>query len=106
MDLRQLAGALDILGSLDPGVLPLHHTQVFLFISSKDSCTYKEIEQRFNLSNAAVSRICNALSSSARHRGNSLGLVEIFIDPKEGRRYRVRLSKKGKSMQQNLANIN
>tara|TARA_R100000773_G_scaffold9085_1_gene8633 strand:- start:71 stop:391 length:321 start_codon:yes stop_codon:yes gene_type:complete len=105
MDLRQLEAALDILGSLDPGVLPLHHTQVFLHISQKESCTYRDIEQRFNLSNAAVSRICNALSSNARHRDNSLGLVEIYIDPQEGRRYRVRLSKKGKSIQQNLTNI-
>tara|TARA_R100000234_G_scaffold80285_1_gene50326 strand:- start:13442 stop:13762 length:321 start_codon:yes stop_codon:yes gene_type:complete len=105
MDLRQLEAALDILGALDPGVLPLHHTQVFLFIAKQESCTYREIEERFNLSNAAVSRISNALSENARHRGNSLGLVEIFIDPQEGRRYRVRLTKKGKSIHQNLKNI-
>ena len=33
----------------------------------------------------------------ARHRVTALGLVEAYIDPTEGRRYRVRLTKKGKA---------
>ena len=51
--------------------------------------TYGQIEARFGLSNASASRSVNALSEGARHRKSALGLVEIFRDVDEGRRYRV-----------------
>ncbi len=97
MDLGQLERAFDVFGAMDPGTLPFHHAQVFLFIAQQESCTYREIEQRFAITNASASRVVNALSVFARHKKTSLGLVEVFIDPAEGRRYRVRLTKKGKA---------
>lgn len=84
-----------VLGALDPGSLPFHHAQVFLFIAGRDSCTYREIEEAFDITNASASRIVNSLGEHAKHRKNCLGLIEVFIDPAEGRRYRVRLTKKG-----------
>ncbi len=98
MDRNQLAVALEVLGSMAPGNFPVHHVQVFLFIAENTSCTYREIEEKFGVTNASASRIVNSLSDSARHRVSALGLVEVFIDPEEGRRYRVRLTKKGKSV--------
>lgn len=95
MDLDQLERAFGVFGTLDPGSLPLHHAQVFLFIAQQESCTYRDIETRFGLSNASASRIVNSLGEHANHRKTCLGLVEVFIDPAEGRRYRVRLTKKG-----------
>lgn len=95
MDLDQLERAFGVFGTLDPGSLPLHHAQVFLFVAQQESCTYRDIERRFDLSNASASRIVNSLSDHAKHRKNCLGLIEVFIDPDEGRRYRVRLTKKG-----------
>ena len=97
MDLGKLAAAFESLGSLAPGNFPIHHAQVFLFIAEKGSCTYKEIEHKFDVTNASASRIVHSLSSSASHRATCLGLVEIYIDPDEGRRYRARLTKKGKA---------
>jgi DNA-binding MarR family transcriptional regulator len=98
MDLRQLSRAMAVLGALDPGAMPLHHAQVLLLIAQGSSCTYREIEVGMNLSNASVSRTIDSLAESSNHRKTSLGLVEKFIDPAEGRRYRVRLTRKGHAL--------
>jgi len=105
MDLAQLERAFDVFGAMDPGTLPFHHAQVFLFIAQQDSCTYREIEKRFVITNASASRCVNALSEHAKHKKKALGLVEVFIDPAEGRRYRVRLTKKGQGIKQQILNL-
>lgn len=105
MDLAQLERAFDVFGAMDPGTLPFHHAQVFLFIAQQESCTYREIEQRFAITNASASRCVNALSDFAKHKKKALGLVEVFIDPAEGRRYRVRLTKKGQGIKQQILNL-
>ena len=98
MDLSQLSRALAVFGALDPGALAFHHVQVLLLIAERGSCTYKEIEQELGFSNASVSRTIDSLAESSNHRRNNLGLVEKFIDPAEGRRYRARLTRKGKAL--------
>lgn len=100
MDLDRLATALEIFGSLAPGHMPTHHVQMVLFIGTGGPAgvTYAAIEGRFGLSNASASRSVNALSDGARHRKSALGLVEIFRDVEEGRRYRVRLTAKGQAL--------
>ncbi len=98
MDRSRLAAALEVFGSLADSSLPLHQVQMVLFIGTHGpaGCTYAQIENRLGISNAAASRSVNSLSTSARHRKTEpMGLVEVFIDPAEGRRYRVRLTKKG-----------
>ena len=105
MDLGELASGLEMLGSLDPGALPLHHAQVFLFIAERGSCTYREIEQRFGISNASASRIVNSLGEHSGHRKAPLGLIRVEIDVMEGRRYRVRLAKKGEAVIRALKSI-
>lgn len=107
MDLRGLPAALDVLATPAPGAMQLHHVQIVCHLAAYGSsgCTYAEIEERFGLSNASVSRCMNALSDSARHRESALGLVEIFRDPREGRRYRCRLSKQGQALMRSVAAI-
>ena len=105
MDLGKLASGLEILGSLDPGALPLHHCAVFLYVAERGSCTYREIEQRFGISNASASRIVNSLGEHSGHRKAPLGLIQVGIDPAEGRRYRVRLTKKGEAVIRSLKSI-
>ena len=104
MDVRQLETALEVLGALAPGHMPVHHCQILLFIAAGGPAgiTYADIEARFCLSNAAASRTVNTLSEGARHRKSSLGLVEIFRDVEEGRRYRVRLTAKGAAIVRSL----
>ena len=103
--MKKLEKALKLFGDLDPGALPLHHAQIFLFIAEMKSCTYREIEEKFDISNASASRVVNSLSKKARHRQTSLGLIDVYIDPEEGRRYRARLSKKGKALLKNIQDI-
>ena len=68
MDLAQLERAFDVFGAMDPGTLPFHHAQVFLFIAQLESCTYREIEQRFAITNASASRCVIALTAHAKHK--------------------------------------
>ena len=105
MDRSRLAAALEVFASLSDSSLPLHQIQMVLFIGEHNSagCTYAAIESRLGLSNASASRSVNSLSASARHRKTEpMGLVEVFIDPSEGRRYRVRLTKKGLALMRAL----
>ena len=105
MDRSRLAAALEVFASLSDSSLPLHQIQMVLFVGEHSSagCTYAAIENRLGLSNAAASRSVNSLSASARHRKTEpMGLVEVFIDPEEGRRYRVRLTKKGLNLMRAL----
>jgi DNA-binding MarR family transcriptional regulator len=98
-----LSRALAILNALDPAALPLHHAQVFLFIGENSACAYADIEKEFDLSNASVSRICGALSNASNRRKETLNLIEIFRDPNEGRRHRVRLNAKGKAVMRSIS---
>ena len=105
MDMDQLAKAFNVFASLDPGRLPMHHAQVLLYVLRQGSCTYRDIEQAFGLSNASASRIVNSLSSESPHRKNCLDMVETIQDPAEGRRLMVRLTAKGKALARQLAEL-
>lgn len=107
MDMAQLARALQIVNTLDPGGFHLHHFQILITVweAGDAGCTYADIEGRHCLSNAAASRSVNAMSGFARHRKNAQGLVEIFRCPDEGRRYRVRLTAKGKSLMSSIEGL-
>ena len=107
MDLGKLATALQIVNSIDPGGFYLHHLSLLLSIEEAGvtGLTYADIEARHGLSNAGASRSVNALSDHARHRQKAMGLVEIFRCPDEGRRYRVRLTAKGRSVMQSIKQL-
>jgi DNA-binding MarR family transcriptional regulator len=83
---------------LDPGAIPVHHAAVLVWLAQRDSATYREISDAFDLSNAAVSRTLNSLADVSPHRKYVLGLVEIYRDAREGRRYRARINKKGRGL--------
>jgi DNA-binding MarR family transcriptional regulator len=98
MDLRKLSRALDLFAVFDPTHFPIHFVQVFLLVAASRSCTYREIEEALSITNSSVSRTINALARVHRSGLPGLGLVEPFIDPQEGRRYRVRLTSKGRAL--------
>ena len=105
MSLRQLENALALLGSLDPGNLPIHHARVLVWLAQRDNATYRQIEDECGLSNAAVSRTLNSLAEESPHRKHTLGLVEIYRDAMSGRRYKVRLNRKGKEFMRALEGL-
>lgn len=82
---------------LDPQ-MPLHFIQTFLLVAGEERCTYRQIEEELNLTNSSVSRTLAALGERHRKGERGHGLVEVFIDPGEGRRYRARLSKQGRAL--------
>jgi DNA-binding MarR family transcriptional regulator len=103
MGLDQLARALALFAVLDPQ-MPLHFLQTFLVVAQapEGSVTYREIEEALSLTNSSVSRTLNALGERHRTGDRGHGLVEVFIDPGEGRRYRARLTKRGRALAQQL----
>ena len=105
MALRQLESALALLGSLDPGNLPIHHARVLVWLAQRENATYREIETECGLSNAAVSRTLNSLAEESPHRKHTLGLVEIYRDAMSGRRYKVRLNRKGREFMRALEGL-
>ena len=105
MDLARFEAALAAFSVLDPTQLPLHHVQVFLFIAARGSCSYREIEEALNLSNASVSRTINALAEVHRTGREGHQLLAIHKDPEEGRRYLVSLSSRGKALLRQLERI-
>lgn len=101
MDLDQLQGVLRRFAVLDPQ-MPLHFLQTFLLVASMESITYRQIEEELSLTNSSVSRTLNALGDRHRKGDRGHGLVEVFIDPGEGRRYRARLTKRGRALAQQI----
>lgn len=102
MDVQSFQQVLGSFNTLDPWRMPLHHVMVFLFVAEKGIVTYREIEERFDLSNASASRIVKSLCELSPHRKTCLGLLETYKDPEEGRRYLVRLTAKGKAFKRQL----
>ena len=105
VSLRRLESALALLGSLDPGGLPLHHARVLVWLAQRDEATYQDIEAATGLSNAAVSRTLNSLAEESPHRKRTLGLIEIYRDPMSGRRYKVRLNRRGREFMRALEGL-
>jgi DNA-binding MarR family transcriptional regulator len=99
MDLDQLERVLALFAVLDPQ-MPLHFLQAFVLVAAapEGSLTYREIEEKLSLTNSSVSRTLNALGERHRKGDKGHGLIEVFIDPGEGRRYRARLTKRGRAL--------
>jgi DNA-binding MarR family transcriptional regulator len=76
----------------------IHHALALLTIARREPVTYKQLEALLGLSNAAVSRTVNSLSTDVRHRKVGLGLVEISRDKHEWRRHVVELSPAGREL--------
>ena len=100
--IKKIFNALSIFESMNPRNIPVHHVQAFLFIASNHSVTFKDIEKEFSVTNASANRIVHSLASNPKHRETSLGIVEIYIDPQEGRRYRIRTNAAGKALKKSL----
>ena len=99
MSIDQLMKAMEIIRMLNPKQLQFHHAQIFIYVANKGMCTYRELEEKFGLSNAAVSRSVCSLSEVAKHKvSNPLGLLDVFPDPDEGRRHMIKLTSRGEAL--------
>lgn len=78
--------------------MPVHQARMLVYLATVPSCTYADLSERYNLSGASISRSLNTLE-------RKLEMVDIYRDPAEGRRYRVRLSRKGRALMDSLRGL-
>jgi DNA-binding MarR family transcriptional regulator len=105
MDLHQLESAAAAFAVLSPTHMPLHFCQIFLVVARRGQCTFQELMRELNLSNSAISRSVMAMGDSHRKGTPGFELLVTFKDPKEGRRFLVALSPKGKALYRQLQSI-
>ncbi len=67
-------------------------------VAQRGQATYRELEEALNLSNSTVSRTVHALGETHRKGYDGHALLEVVRDPKEARRYVIRLTAKGKAL--------
>lgn len=105
MDLLQLERALAAFAVLSPVSFPLHHAQVFLVVAKRGQCSYAEVERELNITNGTVSRCVHAMGDTHRKGYPGHGLLEVFRDPEEGRRYLIRLTARGRALARQIEGL-
>lgn len=107
MDLDQLAEALQVFATLDPIEFPLHRAQLLVEIArhNEPGVTFAELEQALSLTNGSVSRGIAALGQVNRYGQPGYRLVDVVKDPRQPRRYLVRLSARGHALLRQLKSI-
>lgn len=105
MDLRELERALAAFAVLAPTAFPLHHAQLFLVVAKDGPCSYRFLEEALNVSNGTVSRAVAALGTEHWRGYPGHGLLDVFRDPDEGRRFLVRLTAKGKALSRQIEGL-
>ena len=107
MDLGQLERALGVFATLDPIEFPLHRAQLFLEVAKagQRGCTYGDLEDALNQTNGSVSRGVASLGEVNRHGTTGYRLVETIKDPSQPRRYRVRLTTRGRALLRQLETL-
>ena len=105
MDLHQLESATAAFAVLSPTHLPIHFVQIFLVVGEKGQITFQELMEELNLTNSAISRSVMAMGETHRKGTPGFGLMETRKDHREGRRFLVYLSPKGKALYRSLQSI-
>ena len=105
MDLRQRGSALAAFAVLSPTHLPIHFVQIFLVVGEKGQITFQELMEELNLTNSAISRSVMAMGETHRKGTPGFELLETRKDHREGRRFLVYLSPKGKALYRSLQSI-
>lgn len=95
--LSKLSAALGLFRVLDEGI-EVARVEVFLFVARSGDCTMQELSEGLTLSQASCSRNVAALAEVNRQKQPGLGLLEKYQDPIEPRRFRIRLTIKGRQM--------
>ena len=105
MDLRQLGSALAAFAVFSPTPLPIHFVQIFLVVGERGQVTFQELMEELNLTNSAISRSVMAMGEVHRKGTPGFELLETRKDHREGRRFLVYLSPKGKALYRQLQSI-
>ena len=75
--------------------VPLQAMAVFWYVATYQNCSKKDIEEHFKMSKASASRMTDYISRYHRLGKAGLGLISKEQDPKDKRKVRIYLTKKG-----------
>ena len=91
---------------LDPRV-SVHEAVAFLYVCENEGLTVPELAQVAQFTQSTASRSLRALGprDSDWSQAPALGLVEAFINPRDGRSHVVCLSERGKVLRERLDGI-
>ena len=88
---------------LDPRV-SVNEAVAFLYVCENEGLTVQELAQVARFTQSTASRSLRALgpAGSEWSQAPALGLVEAFINPRDGRSHVIRLSETGRALRERL----
>ncbi|SHH37202.1 helix-turn-helix domain-containing protein [Ferrimonas marina] len=85
--------------------IPPQTCLMFMQVCQEEGCSIKELQERFEMSQASASRNARLLSERVHSGRNGLGLVELRVDEQDYRIKRAFLTERGREIRDRLAVI-
>ncbi|SDK00539.1 hypothetical protein SAMN04488540_11737 [Ferrimonas sediminum] len=85
--------------------IPPQTCLMFMQVCQEEGCSIKDLQERFEMSQASASRNARLLSDRVHSGRQGLGLVELRIDEQDYRIKRAYLTEKGREIRDRLTNI-
>ncbi|TKB58412.1 helix-turn-helix domain-containing protein [Ferrimonas aestuarii] len=85
--------------------IPPQTCLMFMQVCQEEGCSIKDLQERFEMSQASASRNARLLSDRVHSGRQGLGLVELRIDEQDYRIKRAYLTEKGKEIRDRLTSI-
>lgn len=82
--------------------IPPQTCLMFMQVCQKEGCSIKDLQERFEMSQASASRNARLLSSRVSSGRNGLGLVELRVDEQDYRIKRAFLTPRGREVRDRL----
>jgi len=100
-DIHGLTRDFETFAELDPQIQALT-ILILLYVAQHKDCTQKELEEKFNISGAAVSRNINYWSDQKKFGVEGYGFIERIENPRDRRHKFLRLTPKGREFYERL----
>ncbi|USD36520.1 MULTISPECIES: hypothetical protein [Ferrimonas] len=85
--------------------IPPQTCLMFMQVCQEEGCSIKDLQERFEMSQASASRNARLLSDRVHSGRQGLGLVELRIDEQDYRIKRAYLTEKGREIRDRLTSI-
>ncbi|TKB49949.1 MarR family transcriptional regulator [Ferrimonas sediminicola] len=85
--------------------IPPQTCLMFMQVCQEEGCSIKDLQERFEMSQASASRNARLLSERVHSGRQGLGLVELRIDEQDYRIKRAFLTEKGREVRDRLTAV-
>ncbi|BDY05955.1 MULTISPECIES: hypothetical protein, partial [unclassified Ferrimonas] len=85
--------------------IPPQTCLMFMQVCQEEGCSIKDLQERFEMSQASASRNARLLSERVHSGRQGLGLVELRIDEQDYRIKRAFLTEKGREVRDRLSAV-